>query len=59
MEDKREQRLAEKKRPYAKPAVRQVKLTPEEAVLGNCKMTGNTGPLTSNCSPPACFTIGT
>jgi len=31
-----------KKKPYKKPDIRQVRLTPEEAVLGNCKVSGST-----------------
>lgn len=50
---------ANKKKPYVKPEVRQVQLRPEEAVLGNCKWTGGTGPSGSNCgSPTYCSTNG-
>jgi hypothetical protein len=30
------------KKPYVKPEIKQVRLTPEEAVLGNCKVSGST-----------------
>jgi hypothetical protein len=43
------------KKPYAKPEVKQVQLKPEEAVLGGCKVSGQFGPATNNCSiPPRC-----
>ncbi|HEX8141789.1 MAG TPA: hypothetical protein VF553_04280 [Pyrinomonadaceae bacterium] len=40
------------KKPYVKPLLKQVNLRPEEAVLGNCKTAGVTGPGgAGNCSP--------
>ncbi len=46
------------KRIYRKPVIREVKLRPEEAVLGNCKVSGATGPLQSSCaSPSACSSL--
>lgn len=43
---------------YHRPLVREVRLRPEEAVLGNCKVSGSTGPLQSNCnSPVACSSL--
>ena len=49
------------KKPYVRPEVRQVRLRPEEAVLGFCKNTGYSGPGAPNCgvgiSP--CITPGT
>jgi hypothetical protein len=33
-----------KKRPYVKPEIKQVALRPEEAVLGSCKTSGQSGP---------------
>jgi hypothetical protein len=36
------------KKPYTKPEVKQVQLRPEEAVLGNCKTTGFSGPSAIN-----------
>lgn len=47
------------KKPYTKPEVKQVLLKPEEAVLGNCKTSGNFGPGNPNCSfPVGCSTLG-
>jgi hypothetical protein len=48
------------KKPYVKPELRQVPLRPEEAVLGNCKMSGlGPGPGDANCQPVVpCVTIG-
>jgi hypothetical protein len=47
------------KRPYVTPEVRKVNLRPEEAVLGNCKTGGATGPGTPNCTTGgSCFSIG-
>lgn len=44
-----------RKKSYAKPAIFEVKLRPEEAVLGNCKISGSAGPITGSCdSPTAC-----
>jgi len=37
------------KKPYVKPEVTQVPLRPEEAVLGNCKVSMVTGPGSMNC----------
>ncbi len=58
MEEKEKPGAPARKKAYAKPALRKVPLRPEEAVLGNCKMSGSTGPLLSNCGPIACVTIG-
>lgn len=44
---------APQKRQYAEPTLTEVKLRPEEAVLGNCKVTGTNGPLQSPCNNPA------
>lgn len=44
--------MDEPKKPYVKPEVTQVALTPEEAVLGNCKMTGKSGSFSmTSCKP--------
>lgn len=32
------------KKPYSKPRLKRVNLRPEEAVLGNCKTAGTSGP---------------
>jgi hypothetical protein len=44
----------QEKRPYKKPELMQVPLRPEEAVLGNCKMSGGAqGPGQGTCTSPA------
>jgi hypothetical protein len=57
MEDTRaEERISSKKR-YVEPTLTQVLLRPEEAVLGNCKIAGTSGPLQGSCtSPTVCYT---
>ena len=47
MKNKKEPGISGGKKPYVKPEVRKVTLTPEEAVLGFCKTTGKVGPGTS------------
>jgi len=42
------------RKPYQKPEARKFPLRPEEAVLGNCKTTGTSGP-----SGGGCRTLGT
>ena len=42
MKEKQQRETKPQKKPYTKPEVRQVRLTPEEAVLGNCKVSGST-----------------
>jgi len=37
------------KKPYLKPEIKQVQLRPEEAVLGNCKTSGSSGPSGGDC----------
>ncbi len=47
------------KKTYSKPVIREVKLRPEEAVLGNCKISGGAGPLQSSCDTPGqCSSLG-
>jgi hypothetical protein len=46
------------KKPYVKPEVTQVPLRPEEAVLGNCKIAGSTGPVSTSCASTHCMTQG-
>lgn len=49
----------EPRKAYSRPIVREVKLRPEEAVLGNCKISGSGGPGQTSCdSPVACTTLG-
>ena len=52
-----EKRKPEKKA-YQRPEVTQVPLRPEEAVLGNCKITGSSGPATANCTTFVCSSVG-
>jgi hypothetical protein len=49
-----EQNARQQKKRYDKPKLRQVDLRPEEAVLGNCKVTGTSGP----GGVGACVTVG-
>ena len=47
------------RKPYAKPIAKRVHLKPEEAVLGNCKTSGVSGPSAANCGLPiACASAG-
>jgi hypothetical protein len=48
------------RKPYHKPALLQVPLRPEEAVLGNCKTSGVSGPGGGGTCAPAgsCFSQG-
>ncbi len=48
----------ESRRRYQKPQITEVKLRPEEAVLGNCKVSGSSGPATSNCGTFVCSSVG-
>ena len=41
-----------KKKQYRKPAVTRFMLKAEEAVLGFCKSSGNSGPVLSGCLDP-------
>jgi flagellar biosynthesis/type III secretory pathway protein FliH len=44
---------------YEKPRISEVQLRPDEAVLGNCKVSGSSGPVQASCdSPLACVTLG-
>jgi hypothetical protein len=38
------------KKPYEKPAIVEVPLRPEEAVLGNCKAPAVSGPAMADCT---------
>jgi hypothetical protein len=49
-----------KDRKYEKPKITKIDLRPEEAVLGNCKMSSVSGPLRSSCTTAGgCSTPGT
>lgn len=48
-----------KRKPYEKPTLSQVALRPEEAVLGNCKTMGVSGPAQADCmNLGGCATMG-
>jgi hypothetical protein len=50
---------SEAKKKYVKPSVTRVPLRPEEAVLGNCKTSGTSGPVQPDCdSPTTCSSQG-
>jgi hypothetical protein len=51
----------EKRKPYCKPEMERVRLVPEEAVLGGCKVLGaGTGiGVQSNCMNASCIDNGT
>jgi len=51
MNGKPKEKSEREKKPYARPELKKITLTPEEAVLGFCKTTGKTGPVASNCKP--------
>jgi hypothetical protein len=58
MSESPEKSGASKKR-YEPPQIIQVSLRPEEAVLGNCKFMGVSGPASASCaSIPVCFSPG-
>ena len=57
MRDPENEKVA--KRSYEPPKMVTVSLRPEEAVLGNCKISGNGGPGHPGCNAlPICMTIG-
>ena len=47
------------RRQYLRPALSRAPLRPEEAVLGNCKVSGSAGPTAADCLPggSACSTL--
>lgn len=57
---KKDRSVRQLKKVYQKPEMARVKLLPEEAVLGNCKETGSSGPPgVANCNLPlACAVDG-
>ncbi len=47
------------KLPYTPPSITRVPLRPEEAVLGHCKSSANSGPLHARCNIPSpCSVMG-
>ena len=50
--------MTKSKKPYSTPILNQVKLVPEEAVLGVCKNETAAGPNQSQCLIPQCFNAG-
>lgn len=56
MEDHGAENSATGKKTYVEPTITDVLLRPEEAVLGNCKISGTSGPLQGSCtSPGVCY----
>jgi len=52
-------RPQQSKKPYERPSIKRFPLRPDEAVLGNCKVTGTSGASGNNCqSLGACRVIG-
>lgn len=48
-----------KRKPYEKPTLSEVALRPEEAVLGNCKTAGISGPAMPDCTTfGGCSSVG-
>lgn len=45
------------KKGYQKPMLEQVRLIAEEAVLANCKVTGETGPNSGDCLPDTAYCV--
>ena len=43
---------------YEPPKLLRVSLRPEEAVLGHCKISSNSGPVASSCTALSCRSIG-
>jgi len=60
MKDKPEVGRGKKKKLYARPEVKKITLTPEEAVLGFCKNSSKNGPVNpSNCGTGVyCYGLG-
>jgi len=56
--EKRRTIMNKPKRHYRKPEMKQVKLIPEEAILGTCKNDLGAGPNQSQCLIPQCFNQG-
>ena len=46
------------KQPYERPQLVRINLRPEEAVLGNCKLSGASGPASGSCAALSCKTLG-
>jgi hypothetical protein len=46
------------KRRYTKPVITVIRLTPEEAILGNCKTSGQSGPGGTGCTAGTCSSEG-
>lgn len=48
----------ESRKPYEPPALAVISLRPEEAVLGNCKTSGGSGPAQTSISGPCEILLG-
>jgi len=57
MGDKLEEDKSQKKKPYVRPELTECQLSPDEAILGGCKFTGNAGPFQGTCNQSfTCYT---
>jgi hypothetical protein len=45
-------------KPYEPPKIIRVSLRPEEAVLGHCKISGGSGPVSGTCLSMTCKVVG-
>lgn len=54
----RDDRVNESKKPYEPPALAVISLRPEEAVLGNCKISGGSGPTGTSITGPCEILLG-
>jgi hypothetical protein len=57
MKDGLKQGTTRPKKPYSKPEVKQVRLKPEEAVLGGCKVGTYSGPVGTCFNVTACAVL--
>ena len=52
-------KTVEPRKRYLKPEIKQVDLTPDEAVLGACKNISTSGPVQPTCNfPTPCSSLG-
>ena len=49
MQEHDEEKREQARKPYEKPQIKRFPLRPEEAVLGNCKQAGGSGPSSIGC----------
>jgi hypothetical protein len=46
------------RKPYSRPEIKRVELTPEESLAEGCKNAGTAAPLGSNCTTMSCMNSG-